>query len=109
MGISVNDNELIKLSESKRSQLGKYMGEFTRPLLQQVYGSADDNIENIDQIIDMFKSPDKKSAIENLKKLAKSLNMELEEIPEFLEEYGDIFLSLAYFKECLDRIIPNVS
>ena len=109
MGISVNDNELIKLSESKGSQLGKYMGEFTRPLLQQVYGSADDNIENIDQIIDMFKSPDKKSAIENLKKLAKSLNMELEEIPEFLEEYGDIFLSLAYFKECLDRIIPNVS
>ena len=29
-------------------------------------------------------------------------------IRAFLEEYGDIFLSLAYFKQCLDEIVPDV-
>lgn len=109
LGIPVNENENLKLSESKNKELGKYMAEFTRPLLQQVYGNADANVENLDQLIGMFKSPDQAKALENLRKLAKSLKMEIAEIPEFLEDYGDIFMSLAYFKECVDKIIPNVS
>ncbi|MBL22659.1 MAG: hypothetical protein CMM48_02040 [Rhodospirillaceae bacterium] len=108
LGIPVNDNEELKLSDSKNKELGKYMGDFTRPLLNQVYGGTDVQIDNIDQLIDMFKSPDQKRALENLRKLARSLKMELHEIPNFLEDYGDIFLSLAYFKECVDRIVPNV-
>ena len=74
------------------------MSEFTRPLLNQVYGDSDVKIENIDQLIDMFRSPDQQRALENLRKLARSLKMDLQEIPNFLEDYGDIFLSLAYFK-----------
>ncbi len=31
------------------------------------------------------------------------------EVPNFLEEYGDVFLSLAYYKDCLDTIIPQIS
>jgi hypothetical protein len=109
LNIDVNESEVLKLSNEKSRESGKYMADFTRPLIRQVYGSTDADIENIDQLIGMFKSPDQEQALENLRKLARSLKMELQEIPNFLEDYGDIFLSLAYFRECVDRIIPNVS
>lgn len=106
--IPINDNEELKISDSKNRKLSKYMSEFTRPPINQVYGDYDVKIQNIDQLIDMFKSPDQQRALENLRKLARSLKMDLQEIPNFLEDYGDIFLSLAYFKECVDRIVSNV-
>ena len=56
----------------------------------------------------MFKNPDRDQAMENLKKLATRLNVALPEIPRFLEDYSDIFLSLAYFKHCLDTIAPSI-
>ena len=56
----------------------------------------------------MFKNPDRDQAMENLKKLAARLNVALPEIPRFLEDYSDIFLSLAYFKNCLDTIAPSI-
>ena len=36
------------------------------------------------------------------------LQTDLVEVPRFLEDYGDTFLSLAYFKQCLDDIVPKV-
>ena len=46
--------------------------------------------------------------MENLKKLATTLNVALPEIPRFLEDYGDIFLSLAYFKNSFDSVVPCI-
>lgn len=108
LGIPVNEHEELKLSESKNKQLSKYMVDFTHPLLKQIYGSSDANIETLDQLMGMFKSPDQAKALENLGKLARSLKIKITDIPDFLEDYGDIFMSLAYFKECANRLIPNV-
>ena len=47
--------------------------------------------------------------MENLKKYASTLNVALPEIPRFLKDYGDIFLSLAYFKNFLNQIAPYVT
>ena len=57
----------------------------------------------------MFKNPDRDQAMENLKKLATRLNVALPEIPRFLEDYSDIFLSLAYFKNSFDNIVPRIT
>ena len=84
------------------------MRDFTRPLISQVYADTDQDISDVSQIIEMFKNPDRGQAMENLKKLAGILNVNLMEIPKFLEDYGDIFLSLAYFKNCLDDIVPSI-
>ena len=56
----------------------------------------------------MFKNPDRRQAMGNLKKYASTLNVALPEIPRFLEDYGDIFLSLAYFKYCFNQIAPYI-
>jgi len=34
--------------------------------------------------------------------------IEFQEIPNFLEDYGDTFLSLSYYRACLDRIMPTI-
>jgi hypothetical protein len=56
----------------------------------------------------MFASPDKGEALKNLRMMADKLRIGLEEVPKFLEDYGDVFMSLAYYKECLDTLIPQV-
>ena len=108
VGVPVNDHTELKLSKSKNEELTEYMRDFTRPLISQVYADSDTSITNVNQIIDMFKNPDRDQAMENLKKLATRLNVALPEIPRFLEDYSDIFLSLAYFKNCLDTIAPSI-
>ncbi|MDP6832187.1 MAG: hypothetical protein QF512_14615 [Alphaproteobacteria bacterium] len=109
LGIPITDQQGLQLSERKARDLTAYMTEFTRPLLQQIYGGTDTDIEDMDQLLAMFKSPDKGEAIKNLKMIADKLGIGLMEVPTFLEEYGDVFLSLAYYKGALDGIIPKVT
>ncbi|MBT3330732.1 MAG: hypothetical protein HOK21_06620 [Rhodospirillaceae bacterium] len=109
LGISIADQEGLQLSERKAKELTSYMTEFTKPLLQQIYGGGDSEIEDMDQLLAMFKSPDKGEAIKNLRMIADKLGIGLAEVPMFLEEYGDVFLSLAYYKNALDGIIPRVT
>ena len=84
------------------------MTAFTAPLMKQVYGSAENRVDSFDQLVGMFYSPNKDDALRNLRLLAEKLDIKLEEVPRFLEDYADIFLSLAYFKEQLDTIVPRV-
>ena len=41
--------------------------------------------------------------------MAEKLEIGIGDIPKFLEDYGDIFMSLAYFRECLDSLIPQIT
>ena len=108
LGIPVNDFSQLRLSDEKSRELAGYMQTFTRPLMQQVFGQAETKVDDFDELLNMFKSPNKAEALKNLKLLAEKLRIELIEVPQFLEDYGDTFLSLAYFKECLDSVVPRV-
>ena len=108
ISIPVDQTDNLKLSEGKNKELVKYMTEFTRPLIKNIYGKQEKEISSVNQLIEMFKNPDQELALKNLRELADGLQMDLIEIPNFLEDYGDIFLSLAYFQECAEKIIPNV-
>ncbi len=48
-------------------------------------------------------------ARQKLDRLAQRLGITLMEVPKFLEDFGDIFLSLSYYKSYLDDIQPKVS
>jgi hypothetical protein len=93
----------------KAAELADYMGAFTRPLLSQVYSGMETEIKDFDQLIGLFRSPDKDSALKNLQIMADKLEIGLGDIPKFLEDYGDIFMSLAYFRECLDSLVPKIT
>ena len=108
LNIRVNDHSDLRLSEEKNRELTKYMADFTRPLIQQVYGNTEAQINDVNDLIAMFSKPDKEEALNSLKLMADKLGVQIEDVPEFLEDYGDIFLSLAYFKEQLDEIVPLI-
>ncbi len=105
--IDVNNHAELTLSNSKKAELTQYMKSFTHPLIKHVYGSENQNIGDVSDIIRMFASPNREEAVKNLKMMAEKLKVDLTEIPTFLEEYGDIFLSLAYFRSCIDGIVPE--
>lgn len=107
-GIEVNQVDALKLSEKKIGELNDYMSTFTRPLIIQIYGGEDVSIQNFDDIIDLFRDPDIEKAREKLEIMANMLEIRLQDIPMFLEDYGDIFLSLSYYRQCLDQIEPTI-
>lgn len=108
LGITVNDHTQLCLSESKSRELARYMTAFAAPIIQRVFGETKPDIHDYDQLIQQFRSPNKEQALANLKSLAKHLNIDFQEVPHFLEDYGDTFLSLAYFRQCMDEVVPKV-
>ncbi len=108
LGINVDNFDQLKLSKEKSEELTSYMKTFTMPLIKQIYGETNADIEDVSQLIAMFSSPDKGEALKNLKLMASKLEINLSDVPKFLEDYGDVFMSLAYYKNCLDNLIPKV-
>jgi hypothetical protein len=107
-GIPINNHDALKLSKRKSEELTEYMTAFTRPLIMKIYGDDDVSIKGFEDIVALFREPDMKRALEKLKIMAHRLEIKIQDIPKFLEDYGDIFLSLAYYRQCLDNIEPIV-
>lgn len=108
LGIKVEDHEALKLSKKKSQELTDYMVKFTHPLIIQIYGGDDVEIKSFEDIVRLFRHPDIKKAAEKMKQMAATLEIEVIELPKFLEDYGDIFLSLSYYRQCLDAVMPAV-
>jgi len=108
-GIVVSNIDALKLSPAKNVELTEYMKAFTRPLVLQIYGDDDMEIRDFEDVVGLFRDPDVKKAREKLEVMAAKLEIKLSEVPHFLEDYGDIFLSLSYYRQCLDRIEPIIT
>ena len=106
LGIPVNNYNDLKLSDEKNRQLTGYMSRFTLPLIKEIYGDDSKGITRFEDIVGLFKDPDVKKALERLKTMAEKLQISIDQIPRFLENYGDIFMSLSYYNQCLDRVTP---
>ncbi len=107
-GIEIKDIAALKLSKAKTQELTSYMKGFTRPLIMRIYGSDDVSIQSFADVIALFQNPDVKKAKKKLDVMAETLGIAIEELPKFLEDYGDIFLSLSYYKSCFRAIEPTI-
>lgn len=107
-GIPVNSIDDLKLSENKVGELTKYMAQFTRPLIQEIYGKDDLNVQTFDDLVGLFQSPDVAMVRQKLDQMAQKLRIKVREVPKFLEDYGDVFLSLSYYRQCLDALEPII-
>ena len=109
LDIGFSDFDALKLSDDKRQELTSYMRDFTRPLIARIYGSQETEINDVSDIVKMLAQPDKPAAMKQLQRLAKELQIQISEVPNFIEHYGDIFLSLSFYRKSLDdvtRVIP---
>ncbi|MDE1146341.1 MAG: hypothetical protein PW843_06905 [Azospirillaceae bacterium] len=102
LGIPVDEHQHLVLSPEKQEELTFYMQGFTRPLLRRVYGEQAGKVENMGDLTALLSNPDRAETLANLRHIAGRLGLQLAAIPEFLAQYGDIFLSVAYFRSCRD-------
>ena len=105
--IPVVDSSTLKLSASKMQELSSYMTSFTRPLMAEVFG-ADTKVSDFKDIVGMFRGENADAVRLRLETLANRLGIPIESIPRFLEDYADIFMSLSYYRNCLDHLLPQV-
>ena len=108
LDIGFTDHDALQLSEKKRDELTSFMSSFTRPLITRIYGQDKSEVQDVSQIIRMLAQPDPGAAMKQLQRLAAELKIEIMEVPTFLERYGDLFLSLSYFRNCLDEIKKDI-
>ncbi|KAA5605070.1 hypothetical protein F1188_12340 [Roseospira marina] len=106
IGVPLANAADLQLSPEKNQELTHYMTQFTRPLIAEIYGGEDVQVERFEDVVGLFRDPDIKRARQRLQQMADALGIEILEVPTFLEDYGDIFLSLSYYKQCLDRLTP---
>lgn len=107
--IPIENTSALKLSDDMNRALAAYMTKFTKPLLLSIYGDGADSVTRFDDLLGLFRDPDMKKALGKLKMMADKLGVMLDQIPLFIEDYGDIFLSLSYYQYCLDRIKPVIA
>lgn len=107
-GIPVDEQEYLRLSNKKLEKLTAYMRVFTDPLILRVYGSQDVQIESYSELIALFRGSDVQQARRNLQLMADMLNIRIDAVPQFLEDYADIFMSLSYYKDCMEAVRPQI-
>lgn len=114
-GIEIDNYDDLKLSESKQTELQSYMRPFMEQIVlnlfgpgEQETGSASSAEQGNDNWLSIFQHPDIGGTRSRLKNMAGRMDIPLLEIPSFIQEYGDAYLSVAYYRECLDQIRPSI-
>lgn len=106
-GINVNDSKYLKLSPTMQADLETYVRPFTARLIRAIYGDEID--ADTTDVGKLLKDADPHKARHNLKMIASKIQIDLAEVPQFLEDYGDIYLSISYYKNHLDALGPLIS
>ena len=109
LGIEIDSHRHLRLSDAKVRELSPHMRAFTRPLLAAVYGDSKEQGKAPHDLVHLFMDPDAAAARRNLSWLAGKLKIAVTAIPKFLEDYGDVYLSLAYYQYCLEQNMARVA
>jgi hypothetical protein len=106
-GIQIADDSALRLSRAKMESLNGYMAVFTRPLVAEVFG-REAAIGGFTDLVGMMRNSSAETVRTRLGALSGKLGIEIGAIPKFLEDYADIFMSLSYYRQCLDVILPLI-
>jgi hypothetical protein len=97
-GIDVEDYDDLKLSENKQLELQDYMRPFLSNLIVNIFDPED--AKNFDlndaNLLNIFYNPDIQKTRKQLRSIAGMMDIKLQDVPSFLQKYGDVYLSVAY-------------
>lgn len=106
--IDVTDQSALQLSQQKQDELAKYMKLFTRPLIVKLYGDESFDIQKPSDTLELFKHSEHEQVLQNLKMFAQTLRVQVDEIPKVLADYGDLYMSISYYRDLLQSIGPII-
>ena len=100
------DSESLDLSSEMKDRLKQYSSEFTKPLIASIYGNGE--VEDSDDLNKLFRDQKQSHVAERLKMMSQKTGIPVEGIPDFLETYSDLFLSVIYYRDNFERIAPDI-
>ena len=101
------DNDTLDLSEATKSTLAQYSLNFTRPLILAVYGTGEVNeTENLQKL---FRDSDRERVTRRLKTMSEKIGIPVAEIPDFLSDYKELYMSGSYYMHTFEGILKDVS
>lgn len=109
LGIELENVAALQLSVKRTEELNKHMRPFIAPLLRQMLDNGDTHIQDFDQLTSSLRRPDRSGTYAKLKQMSDKLQISVQELPKMLEDYADIFLSVAYYQEILDNLLPRIA
>jgi hypothetical protein len=107
LGIEGVESGALDLSEGMKDRLGDIAVQFTRPLVEKIFGSGKVDANDAKALQKVFRDPDVARVRENLKTMTEKTGIPLADIPKFLEEYSEVFLSVAYYRYSFETIRPD--
>lgn len=108
LGIESSDPTALELSGEMKESLNEYTAAFTRPLIEKIFGAGRVDIADGEGLQKIFRDPDIARVRENLKIMTQSTGIPLADIPKFLEEYSDVFLSVAYYRSSFESVAGEI-
>lgn len=103
LGLELQDPGILTLSDGMRSTLdNSYAQQFTRPLLENIFGSTSRN--NTQDFQQLLRDPDVAQVRENLSIMTRRTGIPLADIPKFIEDYSEVFISLSYYRHGFESI-----
>jgi hypothetical protein len=109
IGVEIADPDALVLSPEMKESLTHYSYQFTRPLVEKIFGTGRVEINSKEGLQKIFRDPDIMRIRENLKIMTEKTGIPLAEIPKFLEEYSDVFLSVSYYRFSFDAMSADLS
>jgi hypothetical protein len=106
LGLELNDPTALTLSGDMRAILNTYAVQFSRPLMTRIFG-AEANVPQSD-MQQLLRDPDVAKVRQNLMIMTQKTGIPLGDIPRFIEDYNDVYLSLAYYRHCFESIGEQV-
>ena len=104
LGLEIADPSMMQLSANMKDTLNQYTAQFTRPLIEKIFGGNRIELDAKEGLQKIFRDPDVTRVRENLKIMTEKTGIPLQDIPKFIEEYSDVFLSLAYYKYSFESV-----
>lgn len=107
-GLDVNAMEALSLSSAKKRELFPFMRNLTRPMLRYIYGGKHLDVNDTQSLMDLIAAPDKRAVKSRLMGMATALDTTIEGLPDLLEDFGDVFMSLSYYRSYFVYVVPKL-
>lgn len=105
-GIDVLTVDALQLSPAKRAELLPLMRNITRPLIAHLYGNGGVDPDDLNALIRLIANPDTPKVRARIQSMAAGLQVSLDALPDMLEDYGDTYLALSYYRSYFQYAFP---
>lgn len=105
-GVDLLSLEALRLSPARRAELLPLMRSITRPLIVHLYGDGPVDLDDLDSLIRLIAYPDTPKVRGRIHSMADRLQIGVDALPDMLEDYGDTYLALSYYRSYFQHALP---